>query len=49
VRHRTRALVLTLLYSGLRISDVGKLKRSALALLPDLYVQEPFGKGDNKK
>ena len=30
VRRRARALVLTLLYSGLRIGDVTKLKRSAL-------------------
>jgi site-specific recombinase XerD len=30
IRRRARALILTLLYSGLRISDVAKLKRSAL-------------------
>lgn len=30
VRRRARALVLTLLYSGLRISDVARLQRSAL-------------------
>lgn len=31
VRSRARALVLSLVYSGLRISDVAKLKRSALS------------------
>jgi len=30
IRQRARALVYTLLYSGLRVSDVAKLKRSAL-------------------
>ena len=30
IRRRARALILTLLYSGLRISDVARLKRSAL-------------------